>query len=129
MTVPVPVTLPSTSSWALADWLDRSYSSPPAGADGLATLVLPAVPDNERWQLSHVVVSCTSTVATQLRVYLDAITGAGLRDGSLSGNFDVADWPLGLWVAPGRTLIAQWAGCTSGAVGTLNLQATILRRN
>lgn len=129
MTIPVPVTLPSTSAWAVADWLDRSYTSGPAGADGLATITLPTLPDNERWQLSHVVVACTSGTVTKVRLYLDGITGAGLRDGSSSGGFDVADWALGLWVPPGRTLIAQWAGCAAGAVATLNLQATILRRS
>lgn len=128
MTVPIPVQLPVTSSWQVADWLDRSYMSNPAGLDGTATLTLDALADNERWQLSHMVAACTSTAATRMRLYLDTITPANLRDGTSSGNFDVADWAAGLWVPPGRTLVAQWTGCDTGAVGTLTVQATIYRR-
>jgi hypothetical protein len=126
--IPVPAAVPATSGWAVADWIDRPFNSPAAGADGLATLVLPPVPDTDRWQLTHAVVSCTSTTTTQLRLYLDGVSVAGLRDGTSSGNFNVADWPLGLWVPPGRSLVAQWFGCSAGAVGTLALQATVLRR-
>lgn len=128
MTVPVPTTLPSTSGWQVADWLDRSFSSAPAGADGLATITLPQLPSNERWQLTHAVVSCTSTSTTQARHYLDGVAPAALRDGSNSGNFDVGDWPMGLWIPPGRALVTQWSGCSSGAVATLNVQAVILRQ-
>jgi len=128
MTIPVPSALPSTSSWQVADWLDRNWSSDPAGSDGVALITLPALPDNERWQLTHSVVGCTSATATRVRHYLDSVTNGALREGSDKGNFDVADWAQGLWVPPGRVLITRWTGCTPGAVATLALQATILRR-
>jgi hypothetical protein len=128
MTVPVPVQIPVTSSWQVVDWLDRSYSSSPAGADGLATITLPALADNERWQVTHSVVSCTSSTTTQVRHYVDSVAVANLRDGSALGNFNVGDWPQGLWIPPGRVLVTQWVGCSVGAVATLALQATILRR-
>lgn len=128
MTVPLPSPLAVTSGWQVVDWLDRSYVSGPAGTDGTAVITLPALADNERWQLTHTVIGCTSTTATQLRLYLDSAANTNLRDGSSSGNFDVADWPQGLWIPPGRTLIARWAGCSAGAVATLALQAAILRR-
>jgi hypothetical protein len=130
VTVPAPYALPATSSWAVADWLDHAYVSTPAGADGVAVATVPALPDNERWQLTHAVISCTSTVGTQLRLYLDeSVTTGNLRDGSNSGNFNVADWPMGLWIPPGRSFTARWTGCSAGAVGILALQATILRRS
>ena len=128
MTIPVPSALPSTSSWAVADWLDRSWTSDPAGADGVALITLPALGDSERWQLTHMVVGCTSSAATRARLYLDSTSNGTLRDGSNVGNFDVADWPMGLWIPPGRSLLARWTGCTPGAVATLAVQATILRR-
>jgi hypothetical protein len=128
VTVPLPSPLSVTSGWQVVDWLDRSYVSTPAGADATATITLPTLADDERWQLTHMLVGCTSSTATQLRLYLDSAANNNLRDGSSSGNFDVADWPQGLWVPPGRTLIARWAGCSAGAVATLTLQATILRR-
>jgi hypothetical protein len=128
VTVPLPTTLPVVSGWQLVDWLDRSWTSPAAGSDGVALITLPERPDNERWQLTHVVVGCTSSTATQMRLYLDSVSNAGLRDGTSTGNFDVADWAMGLWIPPGRTLLARWSGCSTGAVGTLNLQATVYRR-
>lgn len=126
MSVHLPEPIATTSTWALVDWLDRSVTSAPA-VGGVATLNLDALDYNIRWQLTHVVVSCTSSNATQLRLYLDAPGLAGLRDGSSSGNFDVSDWAMGLMVPPSRALIAQWTGCADGDVGTLNLQANIYR--
>lgn len=128
MTVPLPSPLPATSGWQTADWLDRSYLSAPAGADGVVLVTVPPLPDNERWQVTHMVCGCTSGTATQMRLYLDDVANGNLRDGTSSGNFDVADWPQGLWIPPGRSLLARWTGCAPGAVATLTLQATILRR-
>jgi hypothetical protein len=128
VTVPVPFPLPATSSWSVADWLDHSYVSDPAGSDGIAVVELPQLPDNERWQLTHMVAACTSTASTQMRLYIDSPATTNLRDGTSTGNFDVADWPQGLMLPPGRTLYARWDGCSPGAVATLTLQATILRR-
>jgi hypothetical protein len=124
----LPTPLPVVGGWQVADWLDRSYVSDPAGADGVALLTLPTVPDGERWQLTHMVCACTSTAATRMRLYFDAVNDRNFRDGSLSGNFDVADWPQGLWVPPGRTLLARWTGADPGTVGTLTLQAVLFRR-
>jgi hypothetical protein len=128
VTLPLPVPLAVTSGWEVVDWLDRAYPSDPADANGNATVQLSPLADNERWQLSHAVIRCTSTTVTQLRLYLDSISDNGLRDGSDKGNFDVADWAMGLWVPPGRALLARWTGCSAGAVATITLQATILRR-
>jgi hypothetical protein len=128
MTVPVPTAVPATSSWRVADWLDRAYNSTPA-AGGAALLTLPALPDNERWQLTHMVAACTSTTTTALRLYLDSVAPASFRDGTNSGNFNVADWPQGLWIPPGRQLLAQWTGCSDAAIGTLTVQAVIYRRD
>jgi hypothetical protein len=128
VTLPLPTPLPVVGGWRAVDWLDRSYVSDPAGVDGVALLTLPTVPDGERWQLTHMVASCTSTADTEMRLYLDAVADRNFRDGSPTGNFDVADWPMGLWVPPGRTLLARWTGATAGARGTLTVQAVILRQ-
>jgi hypothetical protein len=127
MTVALPQGVATTSQWQIVDWLDRDWQSAPA-AGGVAVLELPQLPENQRWQLTHAVIGCTSTSTTSLRFYLDQITGRGLRDGSDKGNFDVADWAMGLMVPPGRALVARWTGCSAGAVGTLALQANIYQR-
>lgn len=128
MTIPVPYALPATSSWGLVDWLDQTYTGL-ADAGGVALITLPTLPDNERWQLTHMVAGCASTATTSMRLYLDQVSNGALRDGSASGNFDVADWPMGLMIPPSRSLLARWTGCIPGDQAFLTVQANILRRN
>lgn len=118
----------TASQWALADYVTLQKRSTPAAADGLCTIVLDQLDDNELWLIDHAVVSCTSSVFTTLRFYAAAVTDLNLLDGSSSGNFDVADWPNGLQLQPTSSLIVQWSGASTGAVGTLTLQARSLRR-
>lgn len=126
MSVPLPQPLPSTGGWALSDWLDQSYTSAPA-AGGLAMITLPQLAYNERWLLTHMVVGCTSSTSTSLRLYRDNVANPNLRDGSANGNFDVADWSPGLKLPSGASLIAVWSGASDGALATLTLQADVYR--
>lgn len=128
MTVPVPYALPVTSSWGLVDWLDRTYTGA-ADATGVALITLDQLPDNERWQLTHMVAGCATTAAPSMRLYLDQVANGSLRDGTSTGAFDVADWAMGLMVPPGRSLLARWTGCSAGDQVFLTLQANILRRS
>lgn len=128
MTVPAPYSLPATTNWQVADWLDRSASSAPAGSDGVATITLDTLDSATRWLLTHAVAGCVSSASPQMRLYLDSASNANLRDGTNSGGFDVADWPAGgLQVPPNRALVARWTGCNTGDVAYLNYQATVLR--
>lgn len=127
MTVLLPQSLPSTNGWKLVDWLDASYTSQPAGDDGTATITLDQLPTGIRWQLTHMVAFCDSAANPQMRLYLSYVGPSGLRDGTNTGLFDVADWPMGLMVPPSAQLIAQWTGCNAGDVATLTLQANIIR--
>jgi hypothetical protein len=122
----LPQPIASTSQWQLSDWLDQSYTSA-AAAGGIAQIVLPQLPYNERWELTHMVVGCTSSTATSLRLYRDSASNPNLRDGSSTGNFDVADWAAGLKVLASSGLIAVWNGASDGAVATLTVQANIYR--
>lgn len=128
MTVPAPYPLPVSSGWQIADWIDQQFTSPPAGADGIALVTLPQLADDERWQLTHMVCGCSSTSPTQMRLYRDDVANQNLRDGSNSGNFDVADWPGGLWIPPGHSMVARWSNASTNAVAYLTLQATVWRR-
>lgn len=127
MTVLLPQPLPTTGGWQLVDWLDASYVSAPA-AGGTATITLDPLPPDTRWQLTHMVAFSTSAAAPQMRLYLSNVTPTGLRDGTNTGAFDVADWPMGLMVPPSQSLVAVWTGCNDGDIGTLTLQANILRQ-
>lgn len=128
MSVVVPVPVGGTAAgWSLVDF--RSYrASTPAAAGGLASLQLPQLDPTELWIIDHAVVSCTSSTPTSVRWYADTATPAQLLDGSNAGNFDVADWPAGLQLAPGTGLLVVWSGASNGAIGSLALQARVLRR-
>lgn len=122
----LPQPIASSSQWQLVDWVDNSYTSA-AAAGGLATIQLPQLAYNERWQLTHMVIGCSSSATTTLRLYLNTVANGSLRDGSPAGNFDVADWTAGLMIPPSSALIAQWAGCSDGSVATMTLQANLYR--
>jgi hypothetical protein len=128
MTIPLPTPIPSNSGWQLVDKIDRSFkSTTPAGSTGLVTVTLDQLDTATRWVLTHMVASCTSTSATAMRLYFGSVAVNGFRDGTDRGNFDVADWPAGLFVPAGTQLIAQWSGASTGATAALALQADVYR--
>lgn len=127
MPIALPSALPSASGWQVVDWADPTLSSDQA-AGGVATITLDPLPPTDMWLLDHMVVSCTSSTATVLRLYANSVGPGYFRDGAENGNFSVGDWPTGLLVRPSSSLIAQWVGCSAGAVGTLTLQARVLRQ-
>lgn len=127
MTVALPFGLPTSTGWAESDRL-LIRGTATATAAGLATIEFHQLDDSERWLIEHAVISCTSTTTTALRLYENAPTPGLLLDGSREGNFDVAEWPRGLLVLPGRVLLAQWTGASPGAVATLGLQVLVYRR-
>lgn len=119
----------SARGWELADYVEVEKSTAAAGADGVAVLELPQLDGDERWLIDHAVTTCTSSTVTDLRYYLGTVG----RDTSIieqtdNGNFDVADWPNGLRVGPSGVLTLRWTGCSTGAVGSANLQIRVLRR-
>lgn len=123
----LPAYVGAVSSWSQVDWLDRSWASKPADSTGVVTLALDQLADNTRWRITHAVVSSASTSASSARLYRDGVSVGNLRSGSNSGNYDEADYPLGLWIPQGSALVVQWTGVSAGAVCTLALQADILR--
>lgn len=126
MSVLLPQSIAATNGWQLVDWIDEGYTSLPA-AGGTATITLPQLDSFTRWELTHMVAACNSAAATVMRLYLDSAGPQGFRDGTNTGNFDVADWPRGLMVPPSRSLLAVWTGCNDGDIATLTLQANLFR--
>lgn len=128
----MPVILPrqvrgSASGWRLTDYVTLQGRSDPA-ADGRAVLELDQLRDDELLLVDHAVVACSSTTPTAVRWYTDDETPLKLLDGSASGNFDVADWPAGLQLAPSTALLVVWTGPSDGAIGVVTAQARVLRR-
>jgi hypothetical protein len=127
VTVLLPSSIPSAAGWQLVDWIERTVTTPPASG-GVATVQLEQLETDSMWLLDHMVAQSTSATPTRMRLYADAVLPGALLDGSNSGNFDVADWPAGLLVRPSVALVAQWTGCSDGAVGLLTLQGRRLVR-
>ena len=129
MSIAVPVSAgPAMRSWQNSDWIVRSGSSSPAGAEGRAVLTLDALADDELWLIDHATVQCSSITPTSVRWYDSSAAPGQLIDGSGSGNFDVADWPSGLVLRPSTSLVVVWSSCSPGAVGSIRLQARQLRK-
>jgi hypothetical protein len=127
VSIAVPSALPSAAGWQFSDWQEVQRSAP-ASAAGVATIELGQLSDAEMWLVDRSVAYCTSSTATTMRLYLNSVGATSFRDGTLSGNFDVAEYPRGLLVRPSSGLVAQWTGCAAGAVATLTLQVQVHRR-
>jgi hypothetical protein len=126
------VTLPTSTSaaagWQVVDFLRLALRTAPA-AGGQASLDAGQLDPEELWLLDHAVIQCDSTSKTTLRLYDSAPEPLRILDGSSAGNFSVADWPNGLQVAPGGSLVAVWVGASAGARGVLTVQGRVLRRS
>lgn len=124
----LPVAQPSASAWQLSDWRELQLRSEPA-AGGVATIDVGQLDSDVQWLIDRAVVAMESATSTQVRFYVNTVHALGLRDGSSRGNFDVTEYPQGLLVRPGTTLVAQWTGASDGAIGVLTLQAREFRRS
>jgi len=128
MTVILPTPIPTTNGGLVFQgWRELQLHTEPA-TNGAVQLELPQVDPAETLLIDHMLATCDSISATQLRLYVNAVGALNLRDGSSRGNFDVADWPQGLLVRPSTTLVAQWTGASDGAIGVLTLQARVFRQ-
>jgi hypothetical protein len=127
VTVEIPIPLPSATGWVLRDYVSLQLRSA-AAAGSAAQVEFRQLDGDEMWVIDHAVVVCNSNTPTTVRWYAGSIADLALLDGSSAGNFDVADWPAGLVIQPTSSLIALWSGASAGAVGTVTLQARVLRR-
>lgn len=125
--VHLPTALPQAGAWQVADWRTIQRASAPAAA-GVASIEFPQLSSDEQWLIDHVVAQCASTKATSLRLYDTTVGVGGLLSGTTNGNLNEADYPSGLLLRSSSSLIAQWTNASDGAIGTLTLQARVLRR-
>jgi hypothetical protein len=128
MTITLPTQVSAAHGWTLTDYMTMQARSAPA-VGGQCSVTFAQLGSAERWQIDHAVVICDSTTPTTLRLYESVATPLSLLDGSGAGAFDVADWPGGLGVQPTQALLAVWTGASDGAVGTIALQARVLRND
>jgi hypothetical protein len=125
----VPVQeLTTAGSWGLADFGQASKSDV-AGVDGSIEVSFDQVPDGELWLVDRMVVSCDSAARTRALVYAGVVDVRALRDGTESGNFDVADMASPIQLRTGDQLVVAWSSATPGAAGVAFAQWTVLRRS
>lgn len=124
----LPVYQPPAGSWAVTDYKPALKLTAKAIADGTATATAVQVDPGTMWMIQRAVCSTTSTAQTQLRLYEGSVAPANILSGSDSGDYDEADYPLGLLLDQSQQLVAQWAGCNAGDVCTLRLQVAVLSR-
>lgn len=89
------------------------YGNAVFNSSGIATVTLGPAKYSERWEITKLVVSSTSTTKPQVIVYRGAAIPANQVDGSRSGDQDVSDTNIKL-IAP-ELLTFQWTGGTPGS--------------
>ena len=98
-------------------WLSAAT---PGAAGGLATVTIATVTDPV-WLVYRLTISCSSSGVAAFGLYAGAVGAANLRDQTSLGNANSADMSSPLQFTQGQEIIAQWSGCSAGAVGTVNL--------
>lgn len=126
VTLPQPINQ-AAAGWQLVDFLRHTVRTEPA-AGSQAAVDLGQLDPDELWLVDRAVVSCDSTTKTSLRLYETTPDPLRLLSGSDLGNFDEADYPTGLQVAPSTSLVAVWSNASDGARGVLRLQGRVMRR-
>jgi hypothetical protein len=128
--VQVPAPAANAPGWSLADY-GRASRSADRDADGTITVEFDQVPDGELWLVDRIVVFCDSATLTRALVYDDA--GAeprSVRDGTQTGNFDVADNASPIQLEAGTQLVIVWSQSPDpGSTGTAFAQWSVLRRD
>ncbi|NUP79746.1 MAG: hypothetical protein HOV96_19595 [Nonomuraea sp.] len=123
----LPTPNPAVSRWNVWDYVKKTASSLPA-VNGSCLAALPPVPDGELWFVDRLRVMCNSTSNTIAYVYANgSLADDFVEDGTLTGNFDVADNASPLLLLTGEPLTIQWTGASAGAVARLRAQITVMR--
>lgn len=91
-----------------------------AGATGVATVILGPARAFERWVVTGVAITNTSSVnEPKCRVYRNGVSPSNFLGGSFSGRQD--NGPEDVILMTGEKYIAQWEGADVGSVGTITL--------
>ena len=117
----------AAAGWQLVDFLRLRLRSDPA-VGGVAALDFGQLDPGELWLIDRAVISCDSTSRTAFRFYEDVVDPLRILSGSSTGNFDEAEYPGGLQVAPSTSLVAAWVGASNLARGVVSIQGRILRQ-
>jgi len=99
------------------------YGNAVFNSGGVATVQLGPAKYSEHWEITKLIVSSTSTLKPEVRVYRGSVLASNLVDGSRSGDQDVSDTNIKL-ISP-ETLTFQWTGGTSGTSVTAGVEGEV----
>ena len=122
---------PPTAQAADAEYVAARYrvrGEQAADGAGVITLRLGAPPLRSWWLIGRLVVRTNAGAATEARVYVGDVNATNEEDSTPAGNSDVSEYPRGLYVAGGATLIVVWTGAAPGDVGYASAQVAEMRR-
>lgn len=106
--------------------LHASQNTGPADAAGKCSVRLGPLRAWERWHITIVSVSSTSTVKEpELRLYQGSIAPSNLVGGTYAGKRDT-DPAANYWLETGESLFAEWTNGDVGSVGTFTVRGEIL---
>lgn len=124
-----PAAAPSSAAGGglqVVDYRDLAVVSQPAGASGIILVTYPPVDPGQVWLCDRYTVECNSTSPTDCFVYLGDPALQNFRDGTASGNLDVADNNSALQIPGSRSITFQWIGASVGAVAIASIQYRVL---
>lgn len=116
------------SRWQVWDYRKPVTRSNVPAAGGTCFAQLPPVPDDELWFVDRIRVMSDSTTATVAYCYSGTPdVDDNVEDGTLTGNFDVADNASPMALLPTEQLTVVWTGASDGTIGRLRAQITVMR--
>jgi hypothetical protein len=116
------------SRWQVWDYAKKVVRSNLPAAGGKCSAQLPAVPGDELWFVDRIRVMSDSTTPTIAYCYSGTPdVDDNVEDGTLTGNFDVADNASPMALLPTEQLTVVWTGASNGTIGRLRVQITVMR--
>lgn len=95
------------------------------GADGSARVSLGPVIYGTTWKVARVVVTTTSTSATQFRLYRNSVAPARQVDSTFRGNDATSEESPPIPLYYGENLIGVWSLGTPGATARMSLYGDV----
>jgi hypothetical protein len=102
--------------------LNQSKSATISAA-GIARLEMGPTVYGHKWNIRRMVVSSTSDLPTEARVYLNANAPSALLAGSYAGNQDFNETDVTLQTLD--RLLVEWINGTPGAIATFQVQGIV----
>lgn len=85
------------------------------------------VPRGYTMEIERIVISSTSSTATEARVFRDRVSDFNLESGTSQGEFDEGEFKPPILLAAGDRLVIRWTNASAGSQGRARIQAVLVR--